>query len=326
MSRRTRTVATLVALPLALGGCGLGSAVVGIHDAPAESSEGASITEETARDVATRVLDEASSTRKAGADESAEERAKVLSGPALREADAEARTQRTSTHSAGDTGDLEVLAVSSGKDWPRAVLATSQTGQVQSLYVFVAEGADRPYTLFADVPMAAGASVPALASLSEGTPVTVAKNTDKEVTTAVSAWAKGVAHPAPKKAPSGISLEDAYSTALQKNAQEQEEDFDDLAEYRQRQARAKGQSVSFGLKDGGQLSFVPMTRTDTVTASEQLKEVKIEDPATRRSLDTSSVKKGLSIKHAETLAIVTPESGKAKVVGLSEALEAAQGS
>ena len=325
MSRRTPFAATLVALPVLLGGCGLGQSVAGIHDAPTESSDGAAITEGTGRDVAARVLDRAAEGREEGAKATAEDRAELFSGPALREADAAARTDDDGD-AAEEHEDLTVLGISRGSDWPRAVLATSRDGDVQRLHVLVSEDADRAYRLFADVPMAAGASVPALAPAAEGSPATVSDAPDEAVTSAADAWAKGVAYPAPSTAPSGVSFEDAFSSALAKNAKAEDEDLDDLADYRQRQARVDADSVTFDLAGGGQLSFLPMTRTDTITASGELKELKIEDSALEGVLDAATVEDSLSIKHAETLALVTPGSGTAKVVGVSDVLHSATGS
>lgn len=326
MSRRTTPfVATVVALPIALAGCGAGPAVVGMHEAPAESSDGASITKETATDVATRVLEDAAATRKEGAKASEQERKAVFAGPALRASDAAVRSKDEQNHVGGATEDLQVLSVSKGTEWPRAVLATSQEEGTQFLHVFVAQSADQPYRLFADVPMAAGASVPALAPVSEGSVVTVADEPGKDVTKAVEAWAEGVGYPPPKKEPAGVSFDDAFSKALKKNASAKDDDLGDLARYRQKQSTADVTSVSFELVRGGKLSFVPMTRTDTITASDKLKVLKIEDPAIRRVLDASKVRKKLSVKHAETLAMVTPAKGDATVVGVSDVLQSASG-
>ena len=326
MSRRTPFVATLVALPVLLGGCGLGESLVGIHDAPAESSDGASVTEGTARDVAERVLGRAAEHRAEEGKATGKDRAEIFSGPALREASAAATSGDEPRRSSARGKDLEVLAISRGRDWPRAVLATSRVKDTQYLHVLVAGRADQPYTLFADVPMAAGSSVPALAPIAEGSGVRVSGRPDKEVATAVEAWTKGVAYPAPKKAPAQVSLEDAFSSALRKNAKAKDADLEDLATYRQRQSTVDAASVSFDLADGGQLSFVPLTRTDTITAKDKLKELKIEDETLEGVLDSATVERGLSIKHAETLALVTPEAGKAKAVGVSDVLHSAKGS
>ncbi|WEV78374.1 hypothetical protein O9K63_00860 [Janibacter cremeus] len=325
MSRRTPFVATVVALPLVLAGCGAGPAVVGMHDAPAESSDGASITEETATDVTTRVLDDAAATRKEGGKASEQERKAVFSGPALRATDAAARSKDEQKHAGGATEDLQVLGVSSGTEWPRAVLATSQVEGTQFLHVLVAQAADQPYRLFADVPMAAGASVPALAPVSEGSEVTVTDEPGKDVARAVDAWSEGVGHTPPKKDPGGVSFDDAFSQALKENAKAEDGDLANLGRYRQKQSTADVASVSFGLVDGGQLSFVPMTRTDTITASDKLKVLKIEDPAIRRVLGANKVRKRLTVEHAETLAMVIPAKGDATVVGVSDVLQSAEG-
>lgn len=326
MSRRTPFAATLVAVPVLLGGCSLGETIAGIHDAPAESSGGASITEETARDVAGRVLDLAADHRDAGYRADSAERTTIFSGPALREANAAVRTRADTDHFTEAPEDLTVLGISSGREWPRAILATSQDEDTQYLHVLVAEEADQPYTLFADVRMAAGSSVPALAPVSEGSAATLTETPDKEVTSAIDAWAKGVAHPAPEKAPAAVSFDDAFSTALKKNATAQATDLDDLASYRQRQSTADAASVSFDLAEGGTLTFLPMTRTDTFTAGSKAKALTLGDREIRRVLDTSKVDDSLSVKHAETVALVTPDSGKAQVVGASDVLHSAKGS
>ena len=56
MTRRTPFVITLVTLPVALGGCGLGASIAGVHDAPAEDTGGASISSQAADQVADRVI------------------------------------------------------------------------------------------------------------------------------------------------------------------------------------------------------------------------------------------------------------------------------
>ncbi len=325
MSRRTPFVATLVALPIVLSGCGIGPAVVGIHPAPAETSGGAAVTQETAKSLSLRLLDEAHDVREKGAKASAEDRREVLSGPALRSAAAGAKSRGEQLHATGADKDLQVLAISRGSDWPRVVLSTSREKDVQFLHVFVATAATEPYTLFADVPMAAGSSVPALPPLPKGTPVTVTKKLPKDVAEATNAWAKGVAYPAPKKVPSGVSFDDAFSKALRKNAKAQDKDLGDLASYSQSQHLVDATTVGFELADGGYLTFLPMTRVDTVTAGRKTKELKIEDKATRRALDASKVRKRVRIRHAETLALVTPAEGKAKVVGVGDVLHSADG-
>lgn len=325
MSRRTPFVATLIALPVVLGGCGIGTSLAGVHDAPAEKSDGASVSSDTAGKVADRVVTDAVGVSRTSGKAADAARSKVLSGPALREVNAAVRSKDKGTRTSQQVKGLKVLAVSRGTSWPRAVLATSKTKDVQYLHVLVAESADQPYTLFADVPMAAGASVPALAPVDEGAPVKMSKAPEQDVTTAANSWAKGVAFPAASAAPKDVSVRDGFSVALKKNAKKTDDELGDLATYRQRQAIAKGETVAFELADGGSLTFVPMTRTDTITATKKLKELKIQQSALEHVLDASTVTKALSIKHAETVAFVTPEEGAARVVGASDVLESAKG-
>lgn len=325
MSRRkTPFVATVVALPVLLGGCGIGSSIAGIHDAPAERTGGASVSSGTAREVSDRVVAEAVSvTRKSGKSQD-EQRAEVLSGPALREVSAAVTSKDRTSRTGKDVADLQVLAVSRGTEWPRAVLATSRSKDVQYLHVLVAQAADQPYTLFADVPMAAGASVPALAPVEEGSPVRLSTSPSKEVLDVADAWAEGVTFPAGEQ-PTKVSVGDAFSTALRKNAKQTDKELGKLADYRQRQSVTEAETIEFELADGGSLAFVPMTRTDTIKATKKLKELKIEQTSLRHVLDTSKVKKSLSVRHAQTVAFVVPAKGKGQVVGASDVLESAAG-
>lgn len=324
MSRRTAPFVLGLVLPLALGGCGLGSSIAGIHAAPLEQSGGASITESTATKVADRVVGDVAEVSLAAADSA--KRKELLSGPALREVQAAVATKDTSGLATSAPDDLDVLAVSRGTHWPRAILATSRTGDVQHLHVLVAERADTAYTLFADVPMAAGASVPALPPVEDGTPVRLAAAPEQGVRTAARSWAKGVAFPVAKSAPKDVSVGDAFSMALKKNARQTRRELDDLGYYAQRHTVAKGETVSFELADGGAISFVPMTRTDTIRGTNKLQEIGIGQAEVKRLLDTSKVRRAISLKHAETLALVTPADGKARVVGASEVVESAAGS
>lgn len=323
MSRRAPFVAGLLALPVLLGGCGIGETVAGIHDAPTEGSDGASMTEETADDVAGRVL--ASAHGDGSSRSTADKRERILSGPALREANAAPASKERTSRPTEDVEDLTVIGISRGPDWPRAILATSREKGAQYLHVLVAEAADEPFRLFAEVRMAAGASVPALAPVDEGSPLALADDPGEHVASATSAWTKGMAHPKPKKAPKGVALDDTFSTALRKNATKQEKDLDDLATYRQRQSTSDVGTVSFELAEGGELAFLPMTRTDTFTVGRKAKELTLGDRGVRRILDSSKVKRSLTIKHVETIAIVAPETGRANLVGASEVLHSAEG-
>lgn len=324
MSRRTPFVATLVAMPVLLGGCGLGDSIVGLHPAPPETDGGASVTQQTAKELSLRLLGEASEVRK-DAKATTKERSQVFSGLAARTASAAARSKDKQVSSDSQDNKLQVLAVSRGSDWPRAVLATSRKDDTQFLHVFLSQKAGAPYTLFADVPMAAGASVPAFPPATEGTKVTLTTKPPKDVTNAITAWTKGVRYPAPKKAPTAVSFDDAFSKALKKNARDQHKDLNKLARYAQIQSLSKGTMIDFQLAEGGHLSFLPLTRTDKMVGHKKLKVLKVEDKLVSRLLGSTKVTKELSIQHAETIALVTPEKGKAHVVGVRDVLSKVSG-
>lgn len=323
MTRR-RLTALALSLPLALGGCGMAADIAGVHDAPAERTDGASVTTSTAQEVTTRILADVRTARSAKGEKGTSARKEVLAGPALREAEAAAKVKAASE--GGPAAEPKVLAISRGSEWPRSILATSRRGSSQVLHVLVAESADQPYRLFADVPMAAGASVPALDKPATGSPATIAGALDGRAATALESWSEAVGFPAPKKSPSGISLDDAYSTALRKNAKAQDKELGDLASYTQAQAVADGKVATFTLADGGQLSFVPMTRTDTITAGKKLKELKISDKALAGLVDAKTVRKRLSVTHAETVVVLAPKQGDASIVGVSDQVSGAKGS
>lgn len=321
--RRSRPLLALVcALPVALSGCGLAADVAGVHDAPTEQGRGGAVTREAAQEIAARVLGEARTARGDGA--TAEDRRSVLMGPALREADAAARAR--STASPSEAVQPQVLAVSEGTGWPRTIVATTRTDEEQRLYVLVSTSAEGAYRLFADVQMASGAAVPGLADPAQGSPVRINGTPGDAVETAVTGWSEAVAYPAPSTRPSGVSVADEFSTALRTNAEQQAEELDGLAEYTQEQQRQEATMVSIGLADGGRLAFVPMTRTDTLTAGEELQELTLEDAATRRLADTEAISQELTVEHAETLAVHVPSEGAARVVGASEQIESAEGS
>lgn len=323
MSRRTPAIALLVALPVLLGGRGAGTAAVGVHDAPAERSDGSALPTDAAQQVADRVLARAAGSRAAGSGDDDRARRQVFSGPALREANAAARSHDRVDQSES-VSDLEILGVSHGRDWPRAILATSRDGDTQYLHVLVSTAVDRPYTLFADVRMSPGARVPALAPVEDGAPMSLS-DTPEGLASAVTSWAKGMPYPEPDEVPSGVSFDDSFSKALRKNAEAQAEDVEDVAGYTQRQAPADAPAITVDLAAGGELSFIPMDRTDTFTVEDPERRLTVGNRGVRRLLGASTVGRSLSVRHVETIATVTPESGEVTLVGASDVLQHASG-
>ncbi len=324
--RRARLVALAAALPLLSGGCGAGASLAGIHDAPVEQTDAASISPSAGAKVATRVLDAATEARAAKGKDADTARKEALTGPALREARAAASpkiaSQATPATSKDDT-EVQVLAVSRSTEWPRTMLVTRRHGQVQQLHVLVAESVTEPYRLFASVDMSSGASVPSLGSPTEGTKVTVgtAPATTRE---RLVGWTKAVAYPAPKKMPEDVSVADDFSTALRSNARQQDRRLKDLGSLTQQQTLTKGDAVTFTLADGGTLSFSALTRTETVEAGRKAKELKL--PKDLADLvGKTVVRRSVSTTTAETVALVVPAKGKASVVGASQQLTGAKG-
>lgn len=322
---RSRLLAAALAAPLALGllsGCGAAAEFAGIHQAPAEAESGAALSLTAANEILPRVLAAAGEARSNEGDDDA--RKATLTGPALREAEAAAKAGTRSK----EVPDVEpqVLAVSRGTQWPRSILATARVGSTQHLYVLVSSEASDGFRVFADVPMAAGAEVPAVAPAAEGAPTSLTDEPEGKAAEVLGAWIKAVEFPAPTTKPDGISVMDDFSQALKTKAKTQDDDLGDLVSYRQQQELAEEPAITFELADGSTLGFASATRTDTFTAGSKLKELKIEDRVISRLVDSSTVTKKLTVTHAETLAVVLPPDGAAQVVGIGEQVEAASGS
>lgn len=322
-TRRTRLVALVAALPVALAGC---ASVAGVHDAPSEVPDGPSISQTAGAEVTQRVLSETAVALDLTGKQADASRKAVLTGPALAAAEARERVRR------GDDGpgslapkaEARVLAVSRGTEWPRSILATSRQGEEQLLHVLVAEGPTSPYRLFATVPMAAGASIPAFADPQDGVAVKAPKAVTEKDLTVVQTWAQAVAHPAPKKQPGGIVLDDTFSSALRDNAAAQQKSLGKLATYKVAHAVGKD-GIVFSLADGGTLTIAGLTRKDTVTATNRAKELRMPSEIAK-VLGKDKITKELTVSHLETVAIVTPGDGKSSVVAASEQLADAKGS
>lgn len=320
---RGRAAALAASLSLALAGCGT---LAGVHDAPAEVTEGASISQAAGAEVTTRVLSEAAVVLDPQGSSSAKERSQVLVGPALEAADARAEVDlgQDGQSSLVAPADATVLAVSRGTGWPRAILATSQEGEQQQLHVLVADGARSPYRLFASLPMAAGATIPALGDPAQGVAVTDPEDVTSSDLSAVSGWAKAVAYPAPSKEVADVSLDDAFSTALQDNATTQDTRLGDLATYTVSHTPA-ADGIVFTLADGGTLTIATATRKDTITATDEAKELTLPSDLAEL-VGEETVTDRVTVTHLETLALVTPKDGDTRLVGASEQITGAKGS
>lgn len=320
--RRALAVVAALSLPLGLGACGLGSDLAGVHDAPAEVTDGAAMTPSAAQKVTSRVLESAQAALGETGSGAAKARAEVLTGPAKTQAAAAVKTNSTPAAAPDVTrpAEPEVLAVSEGAQWPRAILATTRDGDVQRLHLLVAEDSKSAFTLFATVDMASGASVPSLGAPEDGAGAHLGEKANKDALAAANTWAKAVAYPKPKKTPDSVSVNDGFSRALRANADEAAKEVGKLGKLTRSTTIDGKQSASFDLADGGRILFVSATRTDTVTATKDTKKLSLSGDAAKIANKKSASKK-IVWTYVETVAMVVPETGKARIVGAAENLQ-----
>ena len=320
--RRVTAVVAALTLPLGLGACDLGANLAGVRDAPAEVTDGAAMTPSAAQKVTARVLDAAQAALGETGSDAAKARAEVFSGPAKAQAAAAVKT-RSADASAPDVtrpAEPEVLAVSEGSEWPRAILATTREGDVQRLHFLIAEDSKSPFSLFATVDMASGASVPSLGAPEDGAAAHRGEKANKDALAAADTWAKAVAYPAPKKAPEAVSVNDGFSRALRANADEAAKGVGKLGKLKRSTTIDGKQAASFDLADGGRILFVSATRTDTMTATKDTKKLSLSGDAAKIANKKSASKK-IVWTYVETVAMVVPETGKARIVGAAENLQ-----
>lgn len=321
--RRAQIAALTAALPLALSGC---AGIAGVHDAPQETTDGPSISQSAGAEVTQRVLGEAAVVMDVTGKDADADRKRVLTGPALASAQARERVDQVEDGpgSLAPQAEARVLAVSRGTTWPRSILATSRQGEEQLLHVLVADGPKTPYRLFATLPMAAGASIPAFAPPEDGVVVKAPKDVTEKDLGAARAWAQAVSFPAPEKAPTSVVLDDPFSSALRRNASAQQKSLGKLATYKVEHA-VGDDGIAFALADGGTLTVTGLTRKDTVTATNRAKELRMPTELAD-ILGKSKITDRVTVNHLETVAFVTPAEGKTTVVAAAEQLSGAKGS
>ena len=168
MTRRShRLAAAAMALALLTAGCGSTDALVGLRPAPAEAEAAAPLDVDGAAEIAGRLLaaQRAAATTTGKKGEAARQR--VLRGDALTYADALAArgAAAESTEALAKDPAPTVVAQSQGRDWPRAILATTldEATSTQFLHVMVSREPQQPFRIESTVPMFGGAQLPALA-------------------------------------------------------------------------------------------------------------------------------------------------------------------
>ncbi len=328
---RVAAVGLALVVGLALGGCGFGDAMVGIHDAPTENVTGAAIGQDTAQEIATRVLDDARAASSATGSDAAAAQKAVLSGAALAVARA-----ATATHSVDD-GDVaplttpdapKILAVSQGKEWPRAILAATldEAQSKQYLDVLVSQSATSPYTLAATVPMHGGRSIPALGEFADGAPLVAPDDGSGMVASpqdVLAQYAAALTYPKPAKA-AAVATDDPFADLLMANAKAQARSLGKLGKLTVTQQVIEGDTISFRLADGGAVTFGLLKRTDKIVLGKKAKELRL--PSTYATLSgKKTVKERLTVVSLEPVVLVVPTSGKANAVGGHEQIVSARG-
>ncbi len=329
-SSRTRAAlaVSVAGLVVGVGGCGLGQAVVGVHDAPAEHVTGAPVSQPSAERITRRVLAAAASARRAEGTDGTRQRAATMTGPALAAAavapkyrDAPGADRPVVTR----PPDPSVLAVSRGQQWPRAILATTREGGVQRLHALVSTSATEPFRLFASVTMQPGASVPSLGEIADGAAL-VTDDTDLVLgpRRALVAYAKALRVPRPAEGGEHVATDDAFAAGLTASTKEEEKRLGRLATLRRRHEADPDSTIAFRLAGGGAVAFGQMTRTDTVTATDKAKELVLPRDLAHL-VGKRKVSDHVAVVTLETLAMTIPATGKAHVIGVDEQRTAVRG-
>jgi hypothetical protein len=327
----TRLVASSALLgALVLTGCGTQDALVGLHPAPAEQTASAPLDTEGAAAVATRLLAAKHAKVEGDAKAAAAARAEVLTGDALRVANAEAAR----AISQGETPELAaeptptIVAQSQGRQWPRAILASTldEATNRQWLHVMLSDKPDAPFRIASSVPMFGGAELPALGEQLAGAPLldTAQKNgLAVSPADAVKAYAAAIAWPK-RKATDVVTVDDQFATGLKTAAAAQTKALGKLGSLTQAHQPLLEDAVTFRLADGGAVTFALMKRTDTVSVKKNAKELVL--PAEYAKLvGKKKVTKSLTLNNLEPIVMVMPKTGQARVIGASDLLVSGKG-
>ena len=316
LSRLAASTTLLGALVLA--GCGTQDALVGLHPAPVEQTAAAPMDEEGATAVAARLLAAKDASLAVDPKDpkdpkaAAAARAEVLSGDALRVANAEAAravTPAETTELAAEPTPT-IVAQSQGRQWPRAILASTldEGTNTQWLHVMTSAKPDEPFRITSSVPMFGGAELPALGEKLAGAPLldTAEKNgLAVSPAAAVTAYAAAIAQPK-GKATDLVVTDDQFATGLKTAAATQAKALGKLGTLTQTHTPLLDDAVTFRLADGGAVTFALLQRTDTLTPKPGAKELVL--PAEYAKLvGKPKVTKSLVLNNLEPIVIVHAE-------------------
>lgn len=324
-----KPTALIAALVLAVAGCGAGSALAGVHDAPPQETTRAPITAGSAREIATRVLAAADQANAVPAAQAKQLRTDALTGGALAVADAAAELGSSGKASGASLTRAQqppkVLAITRGTEWPRyIVVQTSNTDGSAVLNLLSSPDARTPFRLAAKATMHPGATIAAFDSLVKGSPVVTA---DSKVATPpkdlLTGYAASLAYPKPAQA-QGIDDGDPFSMSVRANAAAQAKAFGKLATLTQKHAVQPDETVAIALRGGGAVVFALMERTDTVTLRPGGKSL-TPSAEFQRLVKKKTLSSSAELKTYETVVLTVPPSGNAQVVAADEVLFSAKG-
>ena len=331
-TRRLLTAAVAGALAVGVSACGTTDALVGLHPAPAESTDAPPLDADGASEVTARLLAEQRAVAAEKGKDGNRARNAVLRGDAKTVADAAAA--RGAVDDAGDglSRGVEptVIAQSQGKEWPRAILATTldDATSTQYLHVMVSREPQEPFRIEASVPMLGGAQLPSVGPEAGGAPFVDPKEGEGLVmapTTAFKAYANALRTPQPDDAPANVSTDDAFATALRDAAKRQVKALGKLGTYKQTHRPQMEDAVAFRLADGGVVAFGLMERTDLFEPSDEAQELTV--PARYSKLvGTKKVTDRMSLTSLEPVVLVVPVEGDVTAIGASELLTGGKGS
>jgi hypothetical protein len=328
MTGPTTRLALVGALSLVLAGCGAGSGLVGVHDAPSQVTTTAPISAQSAEAIATRVLAKAAEASAAKPADAEALRAEALTGGALAVANAASRLETDAPAATAPLTRAEppkVLAVSRGTDWPRLILVQTTTAERGAvLNLLVSPDARTPFRLSASAPMQPGATVAALDSLGAGSPLaTPGARLATAPADLLKGYAASLAYPKPV-ATTAVAAAEPFATSIRAHAAEQAKTFGKLATLTQRHTVEPDNTVAIALRGGGAIVFGLLERTDTITLRPGGKSL-TPSADFQRLVRKKTLTKSAELKSYETVVFTVPVEGKAQLVAVDEVLYSAKG-
>lgn len=330
--RRLRVGGAVLLTAATLAGCSPTESIAGIHAPPAENMKVAPLSADAAADIAVRVTQEAGMAATMAVDDAGNAaRDAVLVGSASELMKARLAVSGATTASAGLTKSdaPKVLAISQGKTFPRALLATTLDTSENRQYLesFLSSEVTTPFRLENRVPMLPGATLPALPSLAAGTQLVGADDGDGLVMSpkaALEAYAGALAYPSPV-ANDSVETSDSFATLLQSNQTKQAEGLGSLASYAVTQTSVPEAIRAFRLADGSVVVFGRIDRSDVMTAGENTKELTVPE-AYQKLVGTATATTSVTINSMQPVVLLVPADGKGKVKLLGVIEQLASGS